>query len=408
MGTQRIVQGVALIAVVSAACAAAAMGDRRWSDEDVETIRSLWIGNREPVPADPSNRWATDLRAAELGKALFSETRLSSNGAVACATCHDPEKGFQDGRALAKGVGTTNRRAMPIAGTARSPFLFWDGRKDSQWAQALGPLESPVEHGGTRAQYAHVIAERYRSQYEGLFGPLPDLKAVPRVAAPVADTSAHRAWERMDAHERDEVTKVYVNIGKSIAAYERTIEQHPARFDRYAEAVARGGRAPKDVLTHEEENGLAIFIGKGRCVNCHNGPLFTNNEFHNTGVPAVQGLPEDRGRFEGATKVLADEFNCRSRWSDAQPGQCPELEFLITGGPEQERAFQVPSLRDVAGRAPYMDAGQIATLEGVVAHYAKALAAPAGHSELHPLRLSESERADLVAFLKTRSAEAGR
>src|SRR5689334_18923530 len=124
--------------------------------------RDLWIGNLEPLPADPSNRWANDPAAAALGERLFFDKRLSSNGQVSCATCHDPQRAFQDGVALAKGVGTTNRRTMPIAGMAYSPFLFWDGRKDSLWSQALGPLESPVEHGGDRMQYAQVIARHYR------------------------------------------------------------------------------------------------------------------------------------------------------------------------------------------------------------------------------------------------------
>jgi cytochrome c peroxidase len=186
-----------------------------------------------------------------------------------------------------------------------------------------------------------------------------------------------------------------------IAAFERTIEHEPTRFDRYAEALLRDGRAPRQVLTEDEEAGLELFVGKAQCMNCHNGPQLTNNEFHNTGVPAARGLPEDVGRFAGAGKVLADEFNCRSRWSDARPEQCVELDFLSTGGHELERAFKVPSLRGVGGRAPYMHAGQIATLEEVVEHYDRAPAAPAGHTELRPLGLSAKEKARLVAFLRS-------
>ena len=132
----------------------------------------LAIGELEPLPPDPTNRVADDPRAVDLGRRLFFDTRLSSNGIVSCGSCHNPDREFQDDRPLAIGVGTASRRTMPIAATAYSPFLFWDGRKDSQWAQALGPLESPVEHGGTRAQYAHVIAEHYREDYERIFGPI--------------------------------------------------------------------------------------------------------------------------------------------------------------------------------------------------------------------------------------------
>src|SRR5688572_17830476 len=107
-------------------------------------IAELSIEGLGKPAADPSNRFADSQAAAQLGHRLFFDARLSSNGQVSCATCHNPGAEFQDGIPLAKGVGTTDRRTMPVAGTAFSPFLFWDGRKDSQWAQALGPLESPV------------------------------------------------------------------------------------------------------------------------------------------------------------------------------------------------------------------------------------------------------------------------
>jgi cytochrome c peroxidase len=281
---------------------------------------------------------------------------------------------------------------MPIAGTAYSPFLFWDGRKDSQWAQALGPMESAVEHGGSRAQYAHVIAEHYRDEYERTFGPLPELSAIPRVGGPVPDPAARAAWDAMTDEQRVAVTQVYVNIGKAIAAFERRVQYGPSRFDRYVDGA-------EDVLTRDERAGLRLFIGKANCTQCHNGPLFTNNEFHNTGVPAAAIAKVDHGRTSGAKDVLADEFNCRSRWSDARE-QCSELEFLVSEGHTLERAFKVPSLRNVAGRAPYMHAGQLATLEDVVAHYNAAAPAPSGHSELKPLRLTPRELQQLVAFLR--------
>lgn len=137
-----------------------------WSDAEQATLRTLWLGSLPPLPADPSNHVADDPRAVTLGAKLFSDTRFSANGAVACSTCHLSDLSFQDGLPLAQGVGTTTRRTMPLVGTAYSPWFFWDGRKDSQWAQALGPLESAVEHGGTRTQYVHLIATFYRDEYE--------------------------------------------------------------------------------------------------------------------------------------------------------------------------------------------------------------------------------------------------
>jgi len=375
--TNKVLIALALVLVITMVSAAAPRGDR-WTTEEVGLLSSLSLRELGSAPADPTNRVAEDPRAAEFGRQLFFDTRLSANGQVSCATCHIPEKEFQDGIPLAKGVGVTNRRTMPIAGMAHSPFLFWDGRKDSLWAQALGPLESPVEHGGSREQYAKVIATHYRADYEGLFGTMPVLST------------------------RDAATAVFVNIGKAIAAYERTIDYAPSRFDRYADALQDTGRAPEGVLSPDEVAGLRLFIGKASCTNCHNGPLLTNNEFHNTGVPARPGLPADSGRLAGADAVLRDEFNCRSRWSDAR-SKCAEIDFLVTGDHVLERAFKVPSLRNVAERAPYMHAGQLTTLSEVVDHYNRAPKAPAGHSELEPLRLSAQERRQIEAFLRSLS-----
>jgi cytochrome c peroxidase len=292
---------------------------------------------------------------------------------------------------------------MPVAGTAYAPFLFWDGRKDSLWSQALGPLESPVEHGGTRAQYAHVVAANYRAEYEQLFGAVPDLSGVPRVAGPVPDAAAVNVWKNLTEEQRDNVTSIYVNIGKSIAAYERRIQYGASRFDRYVDALMKTGRAPKNVLSSEETAGLQLFLGKANCTQCHNGPLLTNNEFHNTGVAAGAASEPDHGRMAGARAVLGDEFNCKSKWSDAKPEQCAELDFIVTDSLELERAFKVPSLRNVADRAPYMHAGQLASLDDVVAHYNNAPAAPTGHTELKPLKMTATEVRQLTAFLRTLS-----
>jgi cytochrome c peroxidase len=373
-------KALAMLALLLAATMVSAAAPRagRWTEAEMAQLFSLSLRELGPAPADPTNRVADDPRAAGFGRGLFFDARLSANGQVSCATCHIPEKEFQDGTPLAKGVGVTNRRTMPIAGMAHSPFLFWDGRKDSLWAQALGPLESPVEHGGRREQYAAVIAEHYRADYESIFGAMPALST------------------------RDGATAVFVNIGKAIAAFERTIEYAPSRFDRYVEAFQDTGRAPQDVLSEDEVAGARLFMGKARCVNCHNGPLLTNNEFHNTGVPHRAELPVDDGRLTGAAAVLKDEFNCRSRWSDA-PNRCAELEFLRADDPALRRAYKVPSLRNVAERAPYMNAGQFATLAEVLDHYNRAPSAPAGHTELTPLRLKAAELHHLEAFLRALS-----
>lgn len=375
---------------------------RVWTDEELATLRSLSVASLEPLAADPSNRYADEPRAVQLGHKLFFDARLSSNGKVSCATCHVPDKDFQDGTALGSGVGTTGRRTMPVAGTAHSPWMFWDGRKDSQWSQALGPLESPVEHGGDRTQYAHLIAREYRAEYEAVFGRLPNLGHLPPNAGPVADSARRAAWERLPAARREDISRVYANIGKAIAAYERRLALGPSRFDRYVDALAKGNpRTAESSLSSEELGGLRVFLGKGSCINCHNGPRLTDDHFHNTGVAAVATLPRDEGRALGVKQVLADEFSCLSRYSDAAPSQCEELSFVDSADAAMVRAYKTPTLRGVASRAPYMHAGQIATLEDVVAHYDRAPGAPEGVTELRPLGLTPEERRQLVAFLRT-------
>jgi cytochrome c peroxidase len=375
-----------------------------WTEDEIHRMRGLWIGNLSAVLPDPSNAVADDPLAAELGRQLFFDTRLSSNGQVSCATCHQPERVFSDGQPFGRGVGTTGRKTPTLVGAAFSPWQFWDGRSDSLWSQALGPLESAVEHGGTRSQYAHLIAEHYRTEYEAIFGPLPDLsdpERFPSVAGPLADSEARAAWDAMLPDDRDAVTRVFVNVGKVIAAFERQILPGPSRFDAYFAALLEGDRAAMDAsLTPDEVAGLRLFIGKAECTACHGGVLFTNNDFHNVGVPSVSGLPADTGRADGARQVVDGEFNCLSAYSDAEPADCSELRFLKIDGHELDGAFKTPTLRNVSGRAPYMHAGQFDTLLAVLQHYNEAPPAAIGHSELEPLGLSDREVAQLEAFLR--------
>jgi cytochrome c peroxidase len=397
----RRLAGCSMLAIVPIAALAGRRSE--WTAKERETLRSLSLASLGPMPADPSNRFADDARAAALGERLFSDTRLSGNGKVSCATCHLPQKDFQDGTPLAHGVGTTGRRTMPIAGTAHGAWFFWDGRTDSQWSQALGPLESAVEHGGTRTQYAHSIGAHYRTEYEAVFGRLPSLDGLPAQAGPVADTAWRAAWSRIPAARQSDISRVYANIGKAIAAFERRIEPAPTRFDRYVDAEV-AGRAHDNTssLSEDEVAGLKLFIGKANCVNCHNGARLTDDHFHNTGVPASSLVAAvDSGRTVGVRQALAAEFACTSKYSDAKEDDCAELRFATTDGEELVRAYKTPSLRGVADRAPYMHAGQIATLSEVIDHYDRAPKAPFGHSELKPLKLSAQERRQIEAFLRT-------
>jgi cytochrome c peroxidase len=401
--------GVAVVAALSLLTGFA--GTDAWSAEDRAALASMSLDKLPPTPRDPSNAVEAVPAAAALGQRLFADTRFSRNQRVSCASCHASERQFQDGRPVGQGVGTGSRRTMPIAGAAHSPWLFWDGRKDSLWSQALGPLEDAVEHGSNRTRIAKLLHAHYRAEVEAVFGPMPDLSDLPDDASPLGDTAEREAWSALTAERRNDVNRVFANLGKAIAAYERTLGPGESRFDRYARAVVAGDPAAQQVLSRQEVNGLRLFLGKGQCATCHNGPLLTDQHFHNTGVPARNPALPDRGRAVATAKAQRDEFNCLGPFSDAPPQACQELRFMASDDPALEGAFKTPSLRNVAPRAPYMHAGQFASLEEAVAHYAQSPAAAVGHSELahagaghgerRRIRLSDAEVRDLVAFLKT-------
>jgi cytochrome c peroxidase len=254
-------------------------------------------------------------------------------------------------------------------------WFFWDGRADSLWAQALGPPENPNEHGISRTLCAQVISEHYRKEYEEIFGPLPDFPK--DICLPVArpdpeDKTAYTAWTSMPPAKADEITRVYSNMGKAIAAYERLILPGSSRFDRYVEALLKGDReGMSSAMDIRAVGGLRLFIGKAKCVECHSGPLFTNGEFRKTGMYQPAELPPDAGRAEGLKKVISDEFNCLGKYSDARKDDCTALKSLDTDASKYAGAFKVPTLRNVAERPPYMHAGQYWALWEVLRFYGR-------------------------------------
>lgn len=406
------------VSLASASTLEPAAGTVSWSKDEKAVLASLSLKRLPPVPVDPSNAAERQPAAIQLGRQLFGDVRLSRNGAVSCATCHDPARQFQDGLPVSQGVGMGSRRAMPIVGAGYGAWLFWDGRKDSLWAQALGPLEDGAEHATNRTRVAHLVTANYRRDYEALFGALPRLDGLPNDAGPKGSAAEQAAWAAIDARRREGLSRVFANIGKALAAYEKSLHHEPTRLDGYVEAMLRGDAAARDLLRADEVRGLRLFIGKAQCVSCHNGPLFSDQQFHNTGVPPRDATRPDRGRAAATAKVVGDEFNCLGPFSDARPDECQELRFMVSDDPALEGAFKTPGLRGVAARPPYMHAGQFATLDQVVRHYIKAPHAVVGHSEIThrhvatgveghaerpPIELSEAEVADLVSFLGTLS-----
>ena len=380
-----------------------AMDEHIWSDQEKSILRSLWIGSLGPLPVSPSNKYSDNPKAAALGRKLFFEDKFSGNQKVSCATCHREDYLFTDNLPLSHGMDTTPRRSMPLIGLAYHSWFFWDGRTDSLWSQALGPIESKLEHGISRTMSAFIISKYYRSEYEKLFGPLPEFMedTFPQHARPALDDpEALKAWVFMTPEQREEVNKVYVNMGKSIAAFVRTIMPQPSPFDRYVEQVISGKQSSRMALTDDEARGLRLFIGKAKCTNCHNGPMFTNSDFHNLGLPALKGKKPDNGRAAAITQVLSNEFNCMGKYSDAHSNECLELRFIDTSDKKYIGAFKTPTLRSVADRPPYMHAGQFGTLGEVLEFYRS----QADNPELGHKGLTDIELDQLEVFLRSLSS----
>src|SRR6185503_13809323 len=176
----------------------------------------------------------------------------------------------------------------------------------------------------------------------------------------------------------------------------------PSRFDRYVDQLSKGNRLfARLLMSNQEVAGLRLFVGRGQCTLCHSGPLLTNQEFFTLALPFGQPGP-DQGRAAAFDAVEKDPFNCLGAHSDAGPSDCRELRFMSRDRLGFLAAFKTPSLRNVALTAPYMHAGQFASLEEVLGHYSDA-PTPAfpEHSDIVPRRFSGGEKRALAAFLAT-------
>lgn len=378
----------------------------KWSDQELGLLQSLWLENLPNLPPDTGNAVADNLVAAEFGHHLFFDTRMSVTGTISCASCHLPEHHFTDQLPLGVGLATGDRNAMGLVGAAYSRWFFWDGRKDSLWSQALEPLENPLEHGTNRMQVVHLIHKdkTYRGLYEKLFGALPELSdqaRFPPAASPLVSIDLQAAWHNMHPDDQHAASTVFANIGKALSAYQRLLLPGPSRFDEYVAGLTQENKLRQpSLLERDETAGLRLFINKAQCADCHNGPLLTNNSFHNTAVLSAPGVLPALGRAAGLRIALDDPFNCLGEFSDVEPSQCAELRFA-RGGDDMIGAQRTASLRNLAHSAPYMHAGQIATLRDVIEHYNAADIAVIGHNEAKPLRLRTVEKRQLERFLNT-------
>ncbi len=404
-----------------------------------------------PPPPDPTNRFADDPRAARLGQALFFDPHLSRDGTISCATCHNPAKGFADGRALGRGLRELERHTPSVWNAAYQRWLFWDGRADSLWAQAVQPIEHPHEMGGSRSAVAQRIFREppLRAAYEDLFGPMPDLDdaarfppdAMPAAPPLSADGEAAggrgarcAAWNAMSEADRAAVNRVMVNVGKALAAYQRRLVSRRAPFDRFVEGLRERDATKLAALSPAAQRGLRLFVGRADCRTCHSGPSFSDGEFHDIGMPLAPpraaGAPSgpagasatqspmpsgaaarDPGRYDGARRLLGDPFNAAGAFSDDRAGEAADRVRGLVTRSDTWGQLRTPSLRNVARTAPYMDRGQLATLRDVLRFYSTLelqVSPPAHHAHetlLRPLSLSEQETEDLLAFLESLTDE---
>jgi len=344
-------------------------------------------------PVDPSNGVASSCKAAALGQRMFFDKNLSAHKDIACASCHDPVKGWADGRALSHGIADGKRNTPSLWNVAFNRWYFWDGRADSLWSQALKPIEDKAEMGGNRLAIARYIEgdPDLRERYEEVFGALPTL-----------------APENSSGSEATAVNRIFADTGKAIAAFEAHIVSGHSPFDVYVEGLKDGDPAKLSAMSESAVRGLRLFVGKGNCTLCHNGPNFTDGAFHDLGVVASSKVPAtDSGRFDGVKALLKDEYNLAGPYSDDASGASADKVRYVLDGPANWGQVKTPSLRNVAQTAPYMHQGQLGDLRSVIEVYSELQGVdtsdPHREQVITALHLSEAQIDDLTAFLRSLS-----
>ena len=312
-----------------------------------------------PPPPSPPGNPATPGKI-ELGRKLFFDRRLSGDGTMSCATCHDPGTGFADALPTSLSYPTTRnwRNSPGLVNVAYRERLFHDGRATSLEEQALFPMMSPFEMNRNLDYLEEVLktVPAYVDAFRSVFG--------------------------------GEITRQ--RVAMAIAAFERTLLSRDTPLDRHL-------RGETGALSARQRTGLALFLGKAGCATCHNGPNLTDERFHNLGVPQD---PKEKGdprilatvRFVGKVSGFPDYRTLRE-----DPGR-----FLVTKDPADWKAFATPPLREVAATAPYMHNGALPTLEAVIEFYDRGGGGdPKKSPLLRPLGLSREEKGSLREFLAT-------
>jgi cytochrome c peroxidase len=346
---------------------------------DAELRRLLQHGPWPPAPArDPSNAVSGDRAAIALGHRLFFDVRLSANGAIACATCHVPARGWTDGRARAVGLAAVDRNTPTILDVALHRWFSWDGGADSLWSQSVRPIVDQREMGASGEHVARLVRgdATHACLHAKAFG-----------------TAAG-----------GEPNRALVQAGKALAAFMETVRSGRTAFDDFRDALARGDTDAAARYPAAARRGARIFV-RSDCGVCHVGPAFTNGEFHDVGVPhALGGGRVDAGRSGGIKRLRADRFNLLGSWSDDRSATAAVKTRHVEATHASFGQFKTPTLRNLGHTAPYMHDGRYATLREVVRHYSELdMERIHTHGEqlLRPLKLSPAEIDDLIAFLES-------
>ena len=347
-------------------------------------IRKILSHGPWPMPATPdkSNRVSGKLEAIEFGTRLFFDQRLSRVGDTSCASCHVPERNWTDNERRGIGRVVVDRNTPTVSNLRGSRWYGWDGGADSLWSQSLRPMVDERELGATPKHVADLVRndEQLSCRYRRTFGEAPSTK----------DDEA-----------------IFVNVGKTIAAFLETVVSGRTPFDQFRDALARGQVPSSAAYSDAAQRGLKIFIGKGGCANCHSGPNFTNGEFFTTGMSRFSpyGQP-DAGRVEGVRKLVASRFNLLGAYNDDTGGETSRSTRELVVDKKTTGEFKVPSLRNLVLSGPYGRDGSVDSLDDVVRHYSSVdplrLHAKDGKRGT-PLNLTVAEQRDLVVFLESLS-----
>jgi cytochrome c peroxidase len=356
---------------------------------DAQREQLMTLGPLEAPPPSRSNAVAEDSAAVELGAWLFNDNELSMTGAqVSCADCHQPALGWSDDRVLSRMANGEDspRHSQTLTNVAYQPYMFWNGRSDSLWAQAFKAMVAV--HGIDKQQIVAYLrsASDYPTLYAEVFGELPDLDAL------LADPNLS------EEDLAEIVDEVLINCSKALDAFERTLISTNSPLDQWI-------AGNEDALSEQQKRGAALFVGKGGCIECHSGPNLSDGWFHNIGLAlGTDGVSAEAGL---AATIADANLNVAGKWSDDPEWgaeQIAELEQRVeAAGDALIGAHKTPTLRDVALRPRFGHNGDIESLAAWIARYSSARVDDGAVGDLDPAyvprNLSDTEIADLVAFM---------